>query len=52
MERRQVRVYPQEQSAARLVGVVGFDHEGLGGLSTPWKHDLAAPQEACDTSGT
>ena len=32
MERRQVRIYPQEQSAARLVGVVGFDHEGLGGL--------------------
>jgi len=32
LERRQVRVYPQEHSAARLVGTVGFDHEGLGGL--------------------
>ncbi|MCH2134596.1 MAG: penicillin-binding protein 2 [Phycisphaerales bacterium] len=32
LERRQVRVYPHGDVAARLVGTVGFDHEGLGGL--------------------
>lgn len=32
LERRLVRSYPQGSTAARLVGTVGFDHQGLGGL--------------------
>jgi len=32
LERRLVRSYPQGSTAARLVGAVGFDHQGLGGL--------------------
>ena len=34
LERRLVRSYPQGSTAARLVGTVGFDHQGLGGSST------------------
>ncbi|MEE2906448.1 MAG: penicillin-binding protein 2 [Planctomycetota bacterium] len=40
LERRQVRIYPQEKTAARLVGVVGFDHEGLGGLEHALENHL------------
>ena len=32
LERRQVRAYPYGETASRLVGKVGFDHDGLGGL--------------------
>ena len=32
LERRLVRSYPHGDTAARLVGTVGFDHQGLGGL--------------------
>jgi cell division protein FtsI/penicillin-binding protein 2 len=40
LEQRSVRVYPHGETAARLVGVVGFDHQGLGGMEHALERQL------------
>ncbi len=42
VEEKQVRVYPFENTAASLIGMVGADHNGLGGMEHRFEKTLAS----------